>query len=400
MQRPPLRFARRLTATATLVALAAAACGTAPGTAQGTTAPATRNGAPTQDAAAPPVERLIVLNKAEATASVFDPRTRRELAVIPVGEGPHEVAVSPDGRTAVVCNYGAQQPGSTLTVIDVPALRAVATFALEGAEPAPSPADANANAGAETGDAATRTRTYLRPHGIAFLPDGRHVAVTSEQTRRLLIVDVAERKVARALATPQTLMHMVALADAGRRAFGTSIREGSLSLFDLGPEAGKDAPPPRVVATGAGSEGLAVVPRNGGGVDVWVGNRAADTLSIVDADTATVVAELPTALFPIRVAATPDGAHALVSCAEAGQVQVFDCALRKLVHTIDLLADKTEQSPLPVGICIEPDGRHAWVACMRGEFLAVVDLQTFALVDRVPARAGPDGMAFARYAAP
>ena len=56
-------------------------------------------------------------------------------------------------------------------------------------------------------------------------------------------------------------------------------------------------------------------------------------------------------------------------------------------------------APLPIGICVQPDGDFAWIACQRGEFLAVIDLQTLAMVDRVQARRGPDGMAFASIAA-
>ena len=61
---------------------------------------------------------VIVLNKAEATASFLDEATGRVVATLPTGTGPHEVAVSPDGRTAVACNYGRRDPpGSTLTAV-------------------------------------------------------------------------------------------------------------------------------------------------------------------------------------------------------------------------------------------------------------------------------------------
>ena len=61
-------------------------------------------------AAAEPATRLtgtlVVLNKAEASASLIDCATGRELAKLPTGQGPHEVAISPDGKTAVVGDYG------------------------------------------------------------------------------------------------------------------------------------------------------------------------------------------------------------------------------------------------------------------------------------------------------
>lgn len=323
---------------------------------------------------APAQVRLLVLNKGEATASILDAGTREEVALVAVGDGPHEVAVSPDGRTAVVCNYGGQQPGSTLTVIDIAAGKALRTIDLLQ--------DAEA-----TGDLAGKR--YLRPHGIAFLADGRRVVVTSETQRRLLVVDVERGEVVRAIPTAQDTLHMVALAGDQRTAYGASIRDGTLGVFDLA----SDRPAPaRVIATGHGAEGVAVRPGTG---EVWVANRQADTLSIFDAAKGQVAVELPASGFPIRVVFTPDGLYALVSCAEAGCVQVFAARTRKLEGTIELRRDATESSPLPVGLRVAPDGKQVWVACTRGGFLAVVDLETRTVVARVPARREPDGMAFA-----
>ena len=45
---------------------------------------------------------LVVLNKSEHTASLIDPASGKTLAKLPVGRGPHEVIVSPDGRLGVL----------------------------------------------------------------------------------------------------------------------------------------------------------------------------------------------------------------------------------------------------------------------------------------------------------
>src|SRR5262245_36760885 len=107
---------------------------------------------------------LIVLNKGEASASLISLADGKTLAKLPVGDGPHEVAVSPDARWAVAANYGGSGgPGHTLTVIELRARKATNTI--------------------ELGE-------YLRPHGVAWLRDGQHVAVTSEQSRAVIFVDV------------------------------------------------------------------------------------------------------------------------------------------------------------------------------------------------------------------
>lgn len=322
-------------------------------------------------------DRLLVCNKGAASLSIFDLATRREVAVVPTGIGPHEVAVAPDGRTAVVSDYGDRTPGHTLTVVDVLRGERLRTIELTRTE--------------TSADGAEEAKLVLRPHGVQFTND-HTIVVTSESSRRLVQFDLTDGRALRSWTTPQGTMHMVALAGDGSRAFATSIRDGDLAVFDL---RGDAAQPIAVVACGEGSEGLAVDPVRG---EVWVGNRAANSLTIVDPATGTAVATLATADFPFRIAFPPRGGSALVSCAEGGEVQVFDTATRKLARSIPISGDGSELSPLPMGICTDRDGRFAYVACGRGEFVAVLDLREGKLIDRLPARAGPDGIAVAHVA--
>src|SRR4029077_10045878 len=71
-------------------------------------------------AQARPSGTIITSNMNDNTATVIDASTGRVVATCPPGEGPHEVAISRDGRWAAVSNYGVRgKPGSTITVIDV-----------------------------------------------------------------------------------------------------------------------------------------------------------------------------------------------------------------------------------------------------------------------------------------
>jgi DNA-binding beta-propeller fold protein YncE len=109
-------------------------------------------------------DTLVVANKAEATVSLIDLASGEVAATLPTATGPHEVGVSPDGSLALVTNYGnREEPGSSLTLIDVGAAVVVRTLGLpEGS----------------------------RPHGVAWL-DGGRVAVTCEGLGALLVVDTA-----------------------------------------------------------------------------------------------------------------------------------------------------------------------------------------------------------------
>lgn len=331
---------------------------------------------PAQAPATATVDRLLVCNKGAASVSLFDPATRREIAALPTGEGPHEVAVAPDGRTAVVANYGGREPGRTLTVVDVAAAKVLRTLELgerrtDGGEP--------------------RTVAFARPHGLHFV-DAGHVLVTSEAARRLLLVDVASGAIDRQWPTPQRTMHMVAAAPDGHTAYTTSVAEGDLAAFDL--TASTPGTPLFRLPTGEGSEGLATDPRRGA---IWVANRTAHTLAVVDPRTHTIAATIPTGDLPFRIAFTHDGAQALVTCAEAGEVQRFDAAKHTPLGAVTISGEGSELSPLPMGIVVDPDDHFAWVTCGRGEFVAVLDLAKSRVVDRIVARAGPDGLGYARF---
>jgi len=314
-----------------------------------------------------PGATLVVLAKAEARASLVDPASGAVVTTIPTGEGPHEVAVSPDGRTAVVTNYGSRsRPGGSLTVIDVAAARAVRTI--------------DVGAGA-------------RPHGIAFL-DRTRAAVTAEGAKALLVVDVARGEVEARIETGQEIAHMVAVTPDGRRAFVANIGSGTVTAVDV--------PGRRVLAhvpTGEGAEGVAVTPD---GREAWVTNRAADTLSVVDVASLRVVATLPCASFPIRIAFAPGGRRALVTNARSGDVAVLDVAERREVARISAaLADAGGEGRLlafrgstPIGVLVSPNGARAFVAHASADAVAEFDLATGKVVRTIVAGREPDGMAW------
>ena len=59
------------------------------------------------------------MNKNEASLAILDAATMKVLGKVPVGDSPHEVVISADGKRAFVANYGAQTPGNTISVIDL-----------------------------------------------------------------------------------------------------------------------------------------------------------------------------------------------------------------------------------------------------------------------------------------
>lgn len=316
-------------------------------------------------------QTLVVLNKAEATASLIDLESGEVVATLPTGTGPHEAATSPDGTRVLAANYGTRdEPGSSLTLIDVATARVIDTIDL-------SP--------------------YHRPHGVRWLADGRHAVVTAESNKALLIVDVDTGQIVAAIDTDQEVSHMVAVTPDGTRAFVANIGSGSVTAIDL---AGRR----RIanIETGAGAEGIDISPD---GDLVWVTNRQADSVSVIDAKTLEVRRTIPSAEFPIRATFMPDGRKVLVSNARSADVVVFDAATGAELHRISLqkgnvdiagklFGDRFGDSSIPIGIVAAPAGDRAWVALAGSDLVAELDTADWSVSRILTAGREPDGMAY------
>src|SRR5262245_22352674 len=180
---------------------------------------------------------VLVANQQSASASLID--LQNDTArVIQVGAGPHEAVIAPSGRVGVVTIYGiAGAPGNQLAVVDV--VKGVVTKTISLGE-------------------------YTRPHGAMFFPgDETRVAVTSETTRNVVIVDLTAGRVDHAIPTGADGSHMVGLTADATRAFTSDVGTGAVSELDL--TARKLV---RVIPVAPRVEGVAVTPD---GRAVWAG---------------------------------------------------------------------------------------------------------------------------------
>lgn len=297
---------------------------------------------------------LLVGNKQDANVSVINASTGATIKKIPTGIGPHEVAVSPDGKLAVVANYGAQPAGNSLTVIDLAKLDTVRTISLE---------------------------SFTRPHGIAFLPDNKTVAVTSETARAVVLVDVTTAAITGMIGTEQAGTHMVSVTADGKRAYTANIGGGTATEIDL-----ENQQALRRFDVAPQAEAVAV---SADGNELWVGSNAAGTVTVFDLKSGNRVAALQAAGVPIRVYFSPNGKQALVSSAQAGVVRLFDVGGRKETAAIDVQG-------MPIGAVFSPDGSRAYVARNAAHDIAVIDLKTLKVVGNYQTGTGPDAIAYVR----
>ena len=298
-----------------------------------------------------PPGTLIVTNKSAATATFVDVGSNRILATLPTGEGPHEIALSRDGRTAVVSDYGGN--GRTLTVIDVPARRIARTVEL-GA--------------------------YTAPHGVAFLPGDSLVAVTSEQSGNVVIVHPVSGAVRRALATGAAGSHMLTFDRRGARIYTGNMGGNTVSELDA--------------ATGALLRSFEVPPQPeaigmpAGGGEVWMGSNSTGVVSAIDLTTGVGRTVAQDFGWPSRILFTPDDASVLIPDARRQELRILDRATGRELARL-LFAGGG-----PQGITISPDGRHAFLSLSRQGQVAVIDVPSHGVLGLVDAGPAPDGIVF------
>src|SRR5690349_15461041 len=302
---------------------------------------------------------VVAVNQQSDTVTLIDLKTMEAYRHVPVVGGPHEAAVSPDGRSVVVTNYNKQGAGQqkTLSVIALPSGDTIKTIDLG---------------------------EYRAPHDIRWI-DATHVVSTAEGSQALLVVNITTGQVERVFKTEQAVSHMLALSTDRTRLYCSNMRSGSVSAFDF-----KTGEKIKDINTGKECEGVGVTPD---GRWVWAGNRAEDTISIIDTRTLAVVKRIPSKGFPYRVQFTPDGRSALIPHAQASSLVVADVAAQSILKSIPLGMTKVSD-PSTAGVFPHPDNRHAFVTVRNDNSMLVLDLVTGATLARVDVQSSPDGVTY------
>ena len=348
------------------------------------TQPARTQAAKTSPAQTPPSATLLVLSKSDRTLAIVDPNSRQVLVRIPVGNDPHEVIASTDGKTAYVSNYGFGAY-NTLAVVDLVARKALPSIDLG---------------------------PLRGPHGLTFV--GGKVWFTAETAKAVGSYDPATHTVDWILGTGQNRTHMIYVAPDMQRIVTTNVSSGTVSIIEKtggektnganrasrpppgmtkasGDQKGPPPPPSpdwnqTVVRVGTSSEGFDVSPD---GKEIWVANSEAGTVSIVDVAhnwvTQTIDADARGAN---RLKFTPDGKLVLMSTLGGPELVVINSATHKTIRRVAVGTGAA-------GIIVDPYGSRAFVACTPDDYIAVIDLRSLQVIGHIDAGSGPDGMAWA-----
>ncbi len=291
-----------------------------------------------------------VANSGSGSVSVLDTGTNVAVATIPVGAGPRDVAITPDGRFAYVTN----EAGGTVSQIDTRANAVLGASIVVGGKPRGIAISPNGRTAwvANFGDGTvsvidTRTNTVpgasiavgKEPDGVAISPDGTAVFVAQRSGDVSMIgtaTDTVLGTVADASAPAQ-----VAIGPHGGRGFIANSGAGSVTAFSPASRQPIGAP----IAVGKEPDGIAVAPS---GATAYAAGLGDGTLTPINTQTNATGTALKGFNGPAGVAISPAGSAGYVVNSGGGTVTAFNTASGAPLASVPV-------GTAPSGIAIVPD---------------------------------------------
>ncbi len=306
-------------------------------------------------------ETLLVANQHDANLAMIDTASNKVIATIPVeGVTGHELAVSPDGKTAYVPIYGnagvgrAGTDGSDISVIDLGSRKVVKKITFDHG---------------------------VRPHCAVYDKNSGKLYVTTELDKSITIIDPKTLKIVGSVPTGQEQSHMLVLSKDGKRGYTANVGPGTVSVLDM-----------------VGKKTVTIIPISGNtqrisisrdGSMVFTADQKKPQLAVIDTATDKVKGwvELPGKGY--GTASTLDGRWLLVTLRGDKKVAVVDLKSLEVAQTIDMPDGPSE-------VVISHDGKKAYVACNFANQVAVVEVGSWKVDGTIDAGKYADGMALVR----
>ena len=193
-----------------------------------------------------------MIDKLAGYVRFFDPASLQEISSLTIEGTPHELAISPDRKTAYVPDYGNgvygrnPQPGHSIAVIDLTSRRVVGTIDLSPFQ-APHGLQVDAKGVLYASCDISRKLLVIDPrarsvtaaidtdgtgHWSAVLPDGSKAYVANKNDRRFVsVIDLVKRKMQGTIAMPNGTQGITVSPD-GRHVLALDLTEPKFAVID------------------------------------------------------------------------------------------------------------------------------------------------------------------------
>jgi YVTN family beta-propeller protein len=294
-----------------------------------------------------PSPAVLITDRRNGALVIADPKDQHVVASIPVGTGPHEIAVSTDGKLALVSNF--DQEANTITLVDLAAQKQINRY---------------------------KFPFRARPNSLVYA-DGKFW-FTAEDANSIGRYDPATNTVDLMVGLGQLTTHVMLYNPADRSFIASSRNSDSVSFIDpIQIEyRGNKRPQFKVTTISAvhWNEAMDFSPERN---ELWVAEFRGGKIAIIDMATRTVKERFEvTDLISDRLKFTPDGKRVLLSDLEKGNLVVYDAAARREIKRLKLGAGLE-------GVSITPDGSTAYVAAPGDNAVVIVDLRKLEVSGRI-----------------
>ncbi len=285
-----------------------------------------------------------MLNSQDADVSVIDPVAYKSLMRLPTGKEPHHLYLAPDEKTLIVANAGS----NSLTFLN-PQTAAVLRTVTGVVDPYHlrfSPdmkwfvtaanrlnhVDLYLWQGAQTPEPLKLVKRISAPKTPSHLNiDSKStvVYVSLQDSDELMAIDLATQAVRWKVSVGKMPADLYLTADDRTLLVGLT-GDRFVEAYDVSGAAPKLV---KRIATGNGAHAFRA---KGDRRHVFVSNRVANTISLIDTQTLAVVAELPGPGGPDCMEMLTDGRTLLVSSRWARKLSFIDIEARKVVRQLDV----------------------------------------------------------------
>lgn len=281
-------------------------------------------------------EIAVVLNSNDDDISLIDTATYREIKRVPIGKGPHHLIATPDNRFLVIGNTTSNE----LVYLD-PLTGAIAKrlpripdpyqlgFSPDGkwfvtATNRLDRVDAYRHEN-HTLTLAARFDLPKTPSHLAFRRDSKLVWVTLQESNEVAAIDLAALTVAWVVPTGKQPAGIWATPDGKHLLVGIT---GEDYVEVLSTADGKSL---KRLQTGAGAHNFLPM---GDGRHVFLSNRVANTISVIDMTMLKIVESFPVPNGPDDMELRKDGSELWVTTRWINRVSVIDMKTKQVKHSI------------------------------------------------------------------